>query len=212
MAYAFAAANSRYLSTSAAPASGSPMTIAAWCRPTATGVAVVSVGVSSGSHRNQLVVNPVSGSTVLFGAQAIGATSTGLSQTVTGTSSVWGHIAGVFSSSTSRTGYTNGVASTTDTTNIGTQSAATAITIGARWNTTVGLYFSGDIADVGIWNVALDAAEIASLAKGVACRLVRPQSLVFYAPLIRDLVDEMRGLTITNNNTAAVADHPRIYQ
>jgi len=69
----------------------------------------------------------------------------------------------------------------------------------------------GQIAEVGIWNAALTAAEIASLAKGMTCDKVRPQSLVFYAPLVRDLIDQKGGLTITNNNAATVADQPRVY-
>ncbi len=70
---------------------------------------------------------------------------------------------------------------------------------------------NGLIAEVGLWNVALTAEEIASLAKGMTCDKVRPQSLVFYAPLVRNLVDAKGGLTITNNNSATVANHPRIY-
>jgi hypothetical protein len=66
-------------------------------------------------------------------------------------------------------------------------------------------------AEVGIWNAALTAAEIASLAKGMTCDKVRPQSLVFYAPLVRDLQDARGGLAITNNNGATVANHPRVY-
>ena len=70
---------------------------------------------------------------------------------------------------------------------------------------------AGQIAEVGIWNVALTAAEIASLSKGMTCDKVRPESLVFYAPLVRDLIDAKGGLAITNNNGATVAPHPRIY-
>ena len=70
---------------------------------------------------------------------------------------------------------------------------------------------TGLIAEVGIWNAALTAAEIASLAKGMNCDKIRPQSLVFYAPLVRDLLDQKGGRTITNNNAATVAAHPRIY-
>jgi hypothetical protein len=66
------------------------------------------------------------------------------------------------------------------------------------------------IAEVGIWNAALTAAEIASLAKGMTCDKIRPQSLVFYAPLVRDLIDQKGGLTI-NTNAATVANHPRVY-
>lgn len=40
---------------------------------------------------------------------------------------------------------------------------------------------------------------------------IRPQSLVFYSPLVRDLNDQKGGLTITNNNGATVANHPRVY-
>lgn len=66
-------------------------------------------------------------------------------------------------------------------------------------------------AEVGIWNAALTAAEIASLAKGMTCDKIRPQNLVFYAPLVRDIIDQKGGLTITNNNGATVANHPRVY-
>jgi hypothetical protein len=72
------------------------------------------------------------------------------------------------------------------------------------------IFFSGTIAEVGIWNVALTTAEIASLAKGMTPDKIRPQRLVFYAPLVRDLVDAKGGLTITNNG-ATVANHPRVY-
>ena len=45
----------------------------------------------------------------------------------------------------------------------------------------------------------------------MTCDKVRPQNLVFYAPLVRDLIDAKGGLVITNNNGATVATHPRIY-
>ena len=70
---------------------------------------------------------------------------------------------------------------------------------------------NGDIAEVGIWNIALTADEIASLAKGITCDKIRPQSLVFYAPLVRNLQDVKGGLTITNNNGATVSNHPKVY-
>ena len=66
-------------------------------------------------------------------------------------------------------------------------------------------------AEVGVWNTNLTASEVLSLSRGMTCDKVRPQSLVFYAPLVRDLIDVKGGLTITNNNTATVANHPRVY-
>jgi hypothetical protein len=91
-------------------------------------------------------------------------------------------------------------------------SGVTQSAVGARFvPNAYGLFASALIAEVGIWNAALTADEIASLAKGVTCDKVRPQSLVFYAPLVRDLQDVRGGLTITNNNSATVANHPRVY-
>jgi hypothetical protein len=126
---------------------------------------------------------------------------------------VWNHYAGVFASGSSRTAYTNGVAGAENTTTVAAITP-TFTNIGAFYagTATAIQLMDGLIAEVGIWNVALTAAEIASLAKGMACDKVRPQSLVFYAPLARDLIDVRGGLVITNNNTATVANHTRIYQ
>jgi len=104
----------------------------------------------------------------------------------------------------------DGGSSATNTTTV-TQSAQNRLVIGANYSTTLGGYCDADIAEVGVWNVELTAAEIASLAAGMTCDKVRPQSLVFYAPLVRDLIDAKGGLTITNNNTATVVNHPRVY-
>ncbi len=61
-----------------------------------------------------------------------------------------------------------------------------------------------------MWQATLTAAEIASLSKGMTCDKIRPQSLVYYTPLIRDIQDLARGMTLTNTNST-VANHPRVY-
>jgi hypothetical protein len=68
----------------------------------------------------------------------------------------------------------------------------------------------GDFAELGMWHATLNAAEIASLGKGISCDKLRPQSLVYYTPLVRDIQDIARGMTLTNTNST-VAAHPRIY-
>jgi len=45
----------------------------------------------------------------------------------------------------------------------------------------------------------------------MTCDKIRPQSLLFYGPLVRDLNDQKGGRIITNNNGATVANHPRVY-
>jgi hypothetical protein len=105
------------------------------------------------------------------------------------------------------------VATFVDTTQIASASAAGSLTgenicIGGYYDTTYTLV--GAIADVAYWNVAISAAEVASLTRGFTPDQIRPQSLQFYAPLVRDLSDVRGGRTITNVNTATVASHPRI--
>ncbi len=81
---------------------------------------------------------------------------------------------------------------------IGRENANNASSVGAH-------------AEVAMWNVALTAAEHAAFGKGFTADKIRPQSLVFYAPLVRDLIDVKGGLVITNNNGATVSEHPRVY-
>ncbi len=61
-----------------------------------------------------------------------------------------------------------------------------------------------------MWQATLTAEEIASLAKGMTCDKIRPQSLVYYTPLIRDIQDLARGMALTNTDST-VANHPRVY-
>jgi hypothetical protein len=216
MAYAFNNANSRYLSALPSGISATPMTLACWVYPTATQNDRAALAVSDGvTHRNVLQHNTPGGNAqmavVSFGFSGLGNGASGSSYGGETPNNVWTHIAGVFASSSSRTIYVGGISRSTNTDNCGSQNNFTEILIGARRNTSVGLQYTGNIADAAVWTVALTADEIASLAKGMTCDKVRPQSLVFYAPLVRDLIDAKGGLAITNNNTATVANHPRVY-
>jgi hypothetical protein len=110
--------------------------------------------------------------------------------------------------------YIDGVSAGTDATVSMANNNPTKSVIGAYDASGSGSFqqhWSGDAAEAGVWNKVLTAAEVASLADGFTCNKVRPDALVFYAPLIRELQDVKGGLTITNNNTATVANHPRVY-
>lgn len=212
MAYSFNG-STQYLNTASAPVSTYPMTLACWFYPNNTTAdhTLVSInGTSTLSYFQLQAAGSVAGDPVRavnFDGSAfvsIAASTSGFS------SSTWTHAAGVFSANNSRTVYLNGGSNATDTTVVNPPSIV-RLSIGViSWNTPVN-YANGRIAEVGVWNVALTAEEVASLAKGMSCDKIRPQSLVFYAPLVRDLIDVKGGLTITNNNTATVAAHPRVY-
>jgi hypothetical protein len=192
------------------PVTAVPLTIACWFNQTASAAGLlVSIGVNGGVDRLQIFTNgPLS--------QAVAATSiqggTSAQATVAGvpTAGEWHHAAGVFESSTSRTAYWNGTAGTPNTTSA-TPSGVNSVVIGARYNTTLGAYFSGGIAEVAIWNAALTAEEIASMSKGFHPTLIRPASLRFYSPLIREVQDLRGGLSIGELGTGTTAStHPRI--
>ena len=197
------------LSTASAPASGAPMTICGWLYPqtTVSGVdrSIVQLDSSGPNfHGNYLLFSSSDGVNNILKADAYGAsTFTRASGPSTFTTNQWVHCAGVFTSTTSRQAYLNGTSGTVNTANCNAQDSAARLVMGFQT--------LSQVAEIGVWNVALTAAEIESLAKGVTCTQVRPQSLRFYAPLIRNLQDVRGGLTITNN-TATVADHPRVYK
>jgi hypothetical protein len=212
MAYNFTATSSQFLTTSAAPLTGPPLTIAAWfnCKSnTAQGhITAIDRGIQSGAGFHSLVLP--SNVNVVNAISNDGTFST-TSTTTTYTLNTWNHGCAVFASNSSRTVYLNGGGSATNTTTRNVTNLAN-VTIGARYsNFTPQQFINCLIAEVGIWNVVLTESEIISLAKGITPDKIRPQNLAFYAPLIRDLQDTKGGLSITNNNGATVANHPRIY-
>jgi hypothetical protein len=155
----------------------------------------------------------VTGTTML--AQRVdntGSASTSSSTTVANTVGTWYHAAGVFlPSGQNVTGYINGTAGTPATNTGSTLTNIDRLVVGTRLSAgSPGLFFDGDIAEVGVWNAALTADEIAGLAKGFACRFARPSALVWYSRLIRNAMDIRGGRVITNNGTATASTHPRI--
>ena len=211
MAYDFVAASTQNLITSSTPVTGTPLTLACWAlKDLTSNRGLVYLANSTDAANNYIGI--LTTDTNLVGINVTSSTASsfggGTGTPATGT---WFHAAGVFTSSTSRRAYADGVAGSNTTTNV-TPTGIDRIGIGARVRSTIDQYHDGLIAEVGIWNAALNAAEIASLANGVTCDRVRPQSLVFYAPLIRNLQDVMESRTITNTNTATVANHPRVYK
>lgn len=72
------------------------------------------------------------------------------------------------------------------------------------------VWSTGGFAELGMWQSSLTDGEIVSLFKGMSCDKVRPQSVVYYTPLIRNIQDLSRGISLINTNTTA-ANHPRVY-
>jgi hypothetical protein len=197
------------IEAASAPVTAVPLTIACWFYPTSSaGVAVVALGVSGGSDRFQMSCVP--GSTPVGAASVQSGVASQSSFSGTASLNQWHHAAAVFASSTSRTAYFNGSAATANTT-ASTPTGINRLNISGRYLTTLGAFFQGAIAEVGVWNAALNADEITSLSKGFPCRLVRPSALVFYSRLIQNVMDIRNGVTLSELGTGTtVSDHPRI--
>lgn len=223
MAYEFNGTNQRITAASPSGLSDVPFTLACWFnsqQDTRT-AGLLQVGDFATSQRCIIFAGGnVAGDPARMQVQ--GSTATVTINTSTGwTTNTWNHACGTAKLTGSFPPqefaiYLNAGGKVTATADAGAPSSAwSSMQIGAQTTNGVtgqGSFHDGLIAEAGIWNVALTDDEIASLAKGVTCNLVRPQSLVFYAPLIRNLQDIKGGLTLTNTNTATVVDHTRVYQ
>jgi Concanavalin A-like lectin/glucanases superfamily len=217
MAYSFTAASNQYLSvpdTASLDITGA-ITLAAWVKSSGSyGTrGIVSKFETGTNNRSYALYTNATGNIVAaFSPSGSGVnTRSDTGSTILGTN--WRHVAVTFVPSTSVTLYVDGAAESA--TNNGNSipsslfSGSANLWIGTVSATTFG--WDGSIAEAAIYSAALPASEIASLAKGMTCDKVRPQSLVFYAPLVRDLIDARGGRAITNNNGATVANHPRVY-
>jgi hypothetical protein len=216
MATEFTAASSQYLSTASTPVTTYPITLACWVNLTDTNIsgALISLQNSATQSRFGFTYNATTSpkrAVQFLATSSVGTTGIQGINVSSVSAGEWYHAAGVFTNALSPQAFVNGIVGVTTGGGSVTPTGIDQILIGTRRTTSLGLYYNGSIAEVGIWNVALTAVEITSLAKGMTCDKVRPQSLVFYAPLVRDLIDQKGGLTITNNNGATVANHTRVY-
>lgn len=208
MAYEFG--TTKYLSL-ADPVDAYPFTMACWVNLTTIGTSSNIMWLSAGNtltHSWGIAYNQ--SNTKLEGYCAAGGGFDVVISTANVSANVWQHCCFVCTSATSRTIYLNGGNSATSTVSRNPTAAnITSLRIG--WTGSPAPTIQGRGAEAGVWNAALTAAEVESLWKGFSPTLIQPGSLVFYAPLIRDIIDYAGSATITNNNTATPADHLPIY-
>lgn len=220
MARAFTSASSHKAQSDNAPASDVPLTIATFMRTASTGTsqACVSIGrrSTSAGSRYQLFfrnTNRIAGFCQNGGGTQI--TTFEDSSGVNISANTWYHGAVVFNTTTDRTVYRNGANSTNDTTAV-TVGTVDTITLGSRYDGAgFGLYLNGQLAETAVWAAALTASEIESLAAGLSPMFVRPDALVFYAPLYGNDSPEpdwFGGYALTLTGTVKAAHPPVVYR
>lgn len=213
MAFSFVRTSSQYVGGAGTTVTASPLTMFAIINPASgiIGQAILAVSdTGDGLNRWVLAHSNVNLAEVAFQTLAadVSAIAQGARNSIT--TNVWQNVIGVEVASNNRAVYVDATIKATNT-DSKTPIGVNEIYIGARNRSGVGSYHDGLISEATIWNAALTDAEIASLAKGFSPRRIRPQSLVFYAPLLRNLQDLRQGLALTAVNSPTVASHPRVY-
>lgn len=195
---------------SSATTTSTPFTISLWYYPNdVANQQVLWYRGTSGSCLFYLIYRAsTAGKPVGFVQNNAGAAEASIDPGISSTGA-WHHIAAVATSSTSRTVYLDG-ASATDTTSV-TVAAPDTSSIGSYQNLASNLV-NGYIAEAVLWDVVLTATDIASLNAGCSPFLVRPDHIVFYAPLSVDINDLWSRTAITEHGTTTTAPHPRIYR
>lgn len=216
MARLFAAASSQYLNRTSAPVTALPMTLHCRARIDTLPSAPWILNLTEIGNDNLWVAIAPSAGGVFRALHKDGTVSTVATHGVTATLGQWYATTAVFASAASRSIYVDGVGKVTDTTNApGSIANLGQVNVGAYVGLAVSNYLDGAIADVAIWDVALDDDEVAALGKGVSPLLIRPQNLKAYWPLF-GVADPEPGrwkdtLTLTLFNAPTKADHPRSF-
>lgn len=205
MARTLVSASSQKLVASSTPVTAVPLTFSAWWKSSNAAVfsAILSIDQSGGG---QFQLNQDS-SGHIQAATADGTLSTAATST-TVSAGVWCHACAVFANGSSRAAFLNGGGK-------GTNAAARAPTginqveIGHNGNGPS----DGSIAECAMWNIALADADVLALSSGVAPYFIRPDGLVFYAPLLQGYspeIDWVGGRTLTLTAAPALIDGPPI--
>jgi hypothetical protein len=219
MSRLFDDASSQTLASATAPLTAAPLTMVCWFNSDDIDSHQVLMSLSDTASDNNYFVLTIRGASAGDFVQAVvdgSGDADGTATTSSGYSAnTWHHAAAVFASTTSQAAYIDGGSKGSNTSSAATPLSVDAFGIGFFNRLSPVQYMSGKIAEAAIWNVALNDAEIAALAKGYSPLLIRPQSLVAYWPLFGndspepDRWKNRYDLTLTNAPTKA--DHPRIY-
>lgn len=89
------------------------------------------------------------------------------------------------------------------------------VSIGTRYTNSSSGQCTGKVAECAIWDVLLSDAEVGQLTKMISPMLVRPSNLVFYAPLIGNVVELVNGIYLYDFGGGGISAsdlHPRVYR
>jgi hypothetical protein len=199
--------STQYADAASVPVTAAPVTFACWYMVDDLSadrqLALIGNGSGGSNPRIDFYIRGTDDAPATRGVNAAGTARSGVA-TAAATTGVWQHFTGI-EAGTSRAAFLNGGNKGSNSFSL-TIDSLTAMRLGRRGTT----WHDGLLAEVGVWNVALSDGEVAALGRGVNPRLIRPNALVFYAPLWgtsdpeRDYTAGQRHLTLNGSPPVAV--------
>ena len=207
MARLFDRDSSQYLIANSAVVSAVPLTIAGWFNSSNVGVDYQNVATirDSGSGHCFALHLDTNGYIRAYTSGDAGLDYAITTPNVTGDNE-WHHACGVYAAADDRRAFLDGGDKGTQS-DSNTPSNLDITTISKALDGGSAEHFEGMLAEIAIWNVALLDFEVWLMGKlKLSPQWVRPQNLVFYAPLVNnedyDIVGH-RKLTAVNSPTTA---------
>jgi hypothetical protein len=200
------------MSRASAPATAVPLSFGGWVRSTTTagtqGVASLANSASS-VDSFRCILTGSKFRCAIGGGGGFSFVDASANYTV----NTWQHMLCVWSSATDRYVWMDGGSKGDGTGGTSrTPAGINSMSLGRLGGSSPGSYLDGQLAEWGLWDVALTDADALMLAAGFSPLCVRPGNLIGYWPIIGRYSPEIdvvggNGLTVTG---ATVADHPRI--
>lgn len=201
-----------YLLTTSTPVTALPLSISCWFEPdeATANDAIISIAkaASTNDYVRLWIHGTLAGRPLTFQSQTGGSFGTECQSSTVITNGTLYHGGAMYTSSSSYSVIVNGSVEATVNPSIAAPTNLDRIGIGVQASSALSLQFDGRVSEVGIWNVALSTEDWAALGDGFSPRLVRPDALVFCAPLVRDVI-AVKGPLLTATGTSVFA-HPRI--
>lgn len=185
-----------------------PFTMCAWAYTTslAANETIVSIATSTDTLNYYAIGLDTSGHGLAW--KAITANTNVISST-TVTTNAWFEVCGVFISSTSFAVYLNG-GGKTSAVNSGTPTGMNRTALGVRDASGNTSWWTGQIAQVVLWDVDIGDAAIATLAQGVSPLKIQPDRIKFFIPYlgVGSAVADWKGNNMTETGTSNSTNTP----
>lgn len=221
----FVSASSHHLESETVPVqdtvfTASPITLSAWFRTTNADAEQQILGMYDNTTSNQWTVLMVSDLGSVRAHRRVGGGSAIANTTTSLIANTWHHGCAVMTGINTADAFLDNRGDATDTTSFTDSNPLTVIGVGQHRDTSPSRPFDGDMAELGMWDIALNFFERDQLARWrYSPLMVRPEHLIWYRsfrfpdfnfdPLLPPAIQQPVGI-LTNSGSSFGAHPPGI--